>query len=72
MKDGQRKGTTYTLVPTSDSTIEAGEDGKIRFTVIGKTWRKTRGFKTPITAEVHYLRPERNAFRYGSAEDADR
>ena len=56
MTSDQRKGSTYTLVPDPESIIEAGKDGKIRFTVIGKTFRKLRGFKSPIIADVYYVR----------------
>ena len=72
METGQGKGTKFTLVPNPDSTIEAGKDGKIRFSVIGKVWRNIRGFKAPIIADVYYKGPPElsYAFNFGDlAED---
>ena len=43
-----RKGTTYVLQPGLEGVVLEGED--LEISVIGKTFKKVRGFKRPVHA----------------------
>merc|ERR1719419_1264750 len=47
--DGEQKGTTYALTPgPTSSRLEAGSE--LQITLIGRTWKRQRGFKRSVTA----------------------